>query len=362
MMDPNKPALSQAVESQIPVIAETALTQATKDQIPAFTETVLTKAADPLPQEQQKQARQAQQGLQQAQSAAQMLEQMAAIKKKNQAQAQLPRQTTQPTPVPPPAQQEPQPAPARQETALAALESIYEKTVWQILVGGKPIQRVVSFELQQGFNQHHTFQLRVYHAELEQPRAYRIDQTKDLLGKNLTAILGSHLQDDRVEFTGIITAVAFQQANGLNGEVIITGSSPTILLDSGPHLNAFYNKDLACIARELTQMLSGKLELDIAPRYTQPLPYAAQYGESSFAFLNRLSSWYGEWFFFNGRKLCLGKPERLPHYKLYYARQVEDLQMQMQALPMNFSHLSYMSSSDMLMKRSANQRVEGLNF
>src|SRR4028119_2378082 len=155
MMDPNKPALRQAVEGQIP----------------AITDTVLTKAADPLPQEQQKQARQAQQGLQQAQSAAQMLEQMAAIKKKNQAQAQLPRQTTQPTPVPPPAQQEPQPAPARQETALATLESIYEKTVWQILVGGKPIQRVVSFELQQGFNQHHTFQLRVYHAELEQPRA-----------------------------------------------------------------------------------------------------------------------------------------------------------------------------------------------
>ena len=257
---------------------------------------------------------------------------------------------------------EDEPVTEKEYVSAAALESIYEQVVWQILVDGKPIQRLVSFDLSCAFNSHATFTLRVYHAELEQPRAYRIDQTRHLLGKTLTAILGSHLQDDRVKFTGIITSVSFQEKNGLNGEVILSGYSPTILLDNGSHFHSFYNKDLAAIAREVTEDLAGKLEMAIKPRYHGSLPYVAQYGESSFELLNRLASWYGEWFYYNGRKLCFGKPDSLPRYKLYYARQLEDLQMDMQALPMNFTHLAYQSSNDQVLTHQPPARVEGLNF
>jgi hypothetical protein len=62
---------------------------------------------------------------------------------------------------------------------------------------------------------------------------YRIDQTKDLPGKTLTAILGTHLQDDHITFTGIITQVSMLHSNGLNGDVTLSGYSPTILLESG---------------------------------------------------------------------------------------------------------------------------------
>ncbi|MDJ1493625.1 phage baseplate assembly protein V [Cytophagaceae bacterium DM2B3-1] len=250
----------------------------------------------------------------------------------------------------------------QEEVSAAAMESIYEQVQWQILVDGKQIKRIVSFELKQAFNTHHFFQLRVYHAELEQPRAYRIDQTQELLGKHLTAILGSHLKEDRIEFTGIITSISFIEANGLNGDILVSGYSPTILLDNGPHLNSFYNKNLQTIAKEVTDNLAGKLDVAIQPRYTQQLTYAAQYQESGFAFLNRLSSWYGEWFYYNGKKLCLGKPDSLPKYTLYYARQIEGLQMNMQVLPMNFSHLSYQSTDDTLLKQQSPQKVDGLNY
>ncbi len=249
-----------------------------------------------------------------------------------------------------------------QEVSTQALESIYEQVQWEILLDGKPIQRIFSFELFQSMNDHARFSLRVYHSELEEPRAYRIDQTKDLLGKNLTAILGSHLKNDRVEFAGIITGISFQEANGLNGEVIVSGYSPTILLDSGPHFHSFYNKNLQTIAKEVTGGLAGKLDVSIHPKYTQQLKYVAQYGESSFGFLRRLASWYGEWMYYDGKKLCLGKPDTLPKYKLYYARQIEGLKMDMQVLPMNFSHLSYQSSDDKVLAGQPPKRVDGLNF
>jgi len=257
---------------------------------------------------------------------------------------------------------EDEPVAEKEYVSAAALESIYEQIVWQILIDGKPIQRLFSFDLFQPMADHATFTLRVYHAELEQPRAYRIDQTKDLLGKRLTAILGSDIKDDRVEFTGIITGISFEQANGLNGEVIVSGYSPTILLDSGAHFDSFYNKNLQTIAQQVTESLAGKLEMAIKPRYAQQLKYVAQYGESGFGFLNRIASWYGEWFYYNGKKLCFGKPDTLPKYKLYYARQIEDLKMDMQVLPMNFSHLAYQSSDDKVLSRQPPKRVDGLNF
>jgi uncharacterized protein involved in type VI secretion and phage assembly len=263
---------------------------------------------------------------------------------------------------PPPALVEEQPARATPPLSVAERESVYEQTVWQILVDGKHLKRIASFQLNQALNAHQSFSLRVYHAELEEPRTYRIDQTKNLLGKTLTAILGSNLQDDRVEFTGLITGVSFEQANGLNGEVVLTGYSSSILLDNGPHWQSFYKQDIASIARTLTKGLSGKLEVDIRPRYQESLNYAAQYGESGFDFLNRLCSWFGEWLYFNGRKLCVGKPDRLPHYKLYYARQVEDLRMEMQAVPVNFTQMAYLSSDDTLLRETPPARVAGLNF
>jgi hypothetical protein len=46
---------------------------------------------------------------------------------------------------------------------------------------------------------------------MEEPRAYRIDQTKDLPGKNLTAILGSHLKNDRVELPALLPVFPFRK-------------------------------------------------------------------------------------------------------------------------------------------------------
>jgi hypothetical protein len=56
----------------------------------------------------------------------------------------------------------------------------------------------------------------------------------------------------------LCTGVAFRASNGLHGEIILKGNSPTILPESGPHLYSFYNHNLTTIARQITEPLAGK--------------------------------------------------------------------------------------------------------
>jgi hypothetical protein len=162
-------------------------------------EKMTEKAAQALSaQQQEKKARslptaeQVQQGAQLAQTA----RQMTASRSENQ----TPTATTWSTHAAPPPQADeplrPDPTPSAD-----ALDSIYEETKWQILIDGKPIQRLVSFDLLEKFRQHTQFSLRVYYGQVEEAGSYRIDLTKDLPGKTLTAILGTHLQDDHITFT-----------------------------------------------------------------------------------------------------------------------------------------------------------------
>lgn len=241
-------------------------------------------------------------------------------------------------------------------------ESIYEQTVWQILLDGKAIERLASFQLKQAVGAHHQFELVVYHSQLQEAGSYRIEESRHLLGKTLTAMLGSATQPDRVSFSGLITGVAFRESQGLNGEIILSGYSPTILLESGPHLHSFYNQNLTAIAKEITQHLSGKLELALQPRYNQQIAYVAQHQESHFRFLTRMAGWYGEWLYYDGKKLCLGKPSALPRYRLSYGRHLEDLRMDTQLVATNFQQLSYQSSQDQLLTQTPPQNIAGLTF
>lgn len=247
-------------------------------------------------------------------------------------------------------------------TPAETLASTYEKIAWQILVDGQTIKRIISFRLEQPINAHHRFELKVYHTELESPRAYRIDQTRELIGKTITAVLGTHNKADITRFGGVITEVGFAEKSGLYGEVTLKGYSPTILLENGPHLHSFYNKNLSSIVEEVTQSVAGKLEVKINPRFTGNIEYTAQHRESHFQFLNRLSDFHGEWFYYDGEKLHFGKPSRQPEQQLLYARHIEHLQMNMLAVPMNFNQIGYRSQEDQELQQQTANKVAGLNF
>ncbi|MFD1257994.1 type VI secretion system Vgr family protein [Mucilaginibacter terrae] len=218
-----------------------------------------------------------------------------------------------------------------------------------ISIEGTPITHFSSFNLDQRFNEHHTFQLRFNHDQIENTNKITLERSKDFIGKNLTVQFGRG-EDYEHQFIGKITRVEIAQSHGFQGDIVVSGFSPSILIDRGPDLGSYLNKDLKTIVEKATaDAPQNDLSMNIAPAYTSPIDYIIQYRESDFEFINRLSAEYHEWFYYDGVKLNFGKPAKLDEATLIYGRDLHSLQYGMQIAPLNYKKFSYHSQQDELL-------------
>ena len=215
-----------------------------------------------------------------------------------------------------------------------------------ISIEGKSIKHFSSVMIAQQFNAHHTFQLIVDHEEFEELGNHGIENSKECIGKRITISFGEKSTDDNI-FKGVITEVGMQHSQGLWGHIVIQGYSPTFLMEGGHHNDSYYKKSLDTIAKNITDKLSiHDMKISIKPAYTTTLDYTCQYNESHFHFLNRLSSEYGEWFYYNGEELFFGKPEKMSKIELLYGEHVDDMSFTMRVVPAKIMHYSYNSSEN----------------
>lgn len=218
-----------------------------------------------------------------------------------------------------------------------------------ISIEGTPIAHFSSFTLEQRFNEHHTFQLRFNHDQIENTNKVTLEKSKEFIGKNLTVQFGTG-DDSEHQFTGKITRVEIAQSHGFQGDIVISGFSPSILIDRGADLGSYLNKDLKTIIQQATaDAPQNDLSFNIAPTYTSPIDYLIQYRESDFEFINRLSAEYHEWFYYDGTKLNFGKPSKLEEITLIYGRDLHSIQYGMQISPLSYQKFSYNSVQDQLL-------------
>lgn len=218
-----------------------------------------------------------------------------------------------------------------------------------ISIEGTPIAHFSSFTLEQRFNEHHTFQLRFNHDQIENTNRVTLEKSKEFIGKNLTVQFGTG-EDSEHQFTGKITRVEIAQSHGFQGDIVISGFSPSILIDRGADLGSYLNKDLKTILQQATaDAPQNDLSFNIAPTYTSPIDYLIQYRESDFDFINRLSAEYHEWFYYDGTKLNFGKPAKLEEITLIYGRDLHSIQYGMQISPLSYQKFSYNSTQDQLL-------------
>ncbi|MBD1391655.1 type VI secretion system Vgr family protein [Mucilaginibacter glaciei] len=218
-----------------------------------------------------------------------------------------------------------------------------------ISIEGTPIAHFSSFTLDQRFNEHHTFQLRFNHDQIENTNKVTLEKSKEFIGKNLTVQFG-RIEDAEHQFTGKITRVEISQSHGFQGDIVISGFSPSILIDRGADLGSYLNKDLKTILQQATaDAPQNDLSFNIAPAYTSPIDYLIQYRESDFEFINRLSAEYHEWFYYDGTKLNFGKPTKLEEITLIYGRDLHSIQYGMQISPLSYQKFSYNSVQDQLL-------------
>jgi len=113
--------------------------------------------------------------------------------------------------------------------------------------------------------------------------------------------------------------------------------------------------------QQLTQPLSQSCRVNVKPQFKTSIKYICQYRESTFHFLNRLSSEYGEWCYYNGIDLFFGKPSSSPNIEIAYGTNVQQLQLKLRILPLTFSSYAYVSKDDKFISAKAPSGVDGLD-
>ncbi|MCX6216956.1 phage baseplate assembly protein V [Spirosoma sp.] len=180
-----------------------------------------------------------------------------------------------------------------------------------VIVGQKRITHFTSLQINQSLFTHHTFAIVVPFEALENKEDFFFKSAhQDVCGKPISISFKPLFKNvtSSFQFNGVVTELILQNNSELVNSFIIKGYSPTFLAEDGVQRRAF-------VGQTLTQIMNGVLRdypqnllpRSVAPVYANSIDYKAQYDESNFDFLNRLAAEYGEWFYYNGTQLVVGK-------------------------------------------------------
>jgi len=233
------------------------------------------------------------------------------------------------------------------------------KLIVEISIEDAAIAHFASFNLIQAFNQHHYFELHFNHDQLGAPGLISLDDSRDFVGKTLTASFG-YSPENLQHFAGLVTKVELSQSHGYHGVLIVSGYSPTILIDRGPDLGSYLDKDLDTIVKLATNDTPAN-DLTIACNASRKasIDYLIQYRESDFEFLNRLSGEYHEWFYYDGKQLNFGKPDKQKEVPLFYGRDVFNLQYAMEVSPIKYKRFAYNPKQDEMLHSESSGKADG---
>jgi len=225
----------------------------------------------------------------------------------------------------------------------------------KVLIGidGTPVHSYKHLSIVQKMYDHHTFTIIISHEVMKAIGNHTLDKSK-WLGKLAIILMGDN------QFTGIVTSVNMDYRNGHFGDLIVSGFSNTILLESGPHLFSWTDRAFRDIISEASSYAGG-LETIIEPKYSDKIEYMVQYRESNFAFLKRLACQFNEWFYYDGDNLLFGKPAKLPNYSITYGTDTKNVQILSRLRPVQYGGFSYHSTRNVQLLGTTKDTVQGLD-
>jgi type VI secretion system secreted protein VgrG len=108
---------------------------------------------------------------------------------------------------------------------------------------------------------------------------------------------------------GIITELSSVDLHGSPVGLHVTGISHTIVLDDMKKSRTYLERGMDDIALGIFAEGPGEFYQrdSIKSTYLKEFKYMAQYNETSFEFLKRLASRYGQWFYFDGMRMQFGQ-------------------------------------------------------
>ena len=222
-----------------------------------------------------------------------------------------------------------------------------------LVIEGKVIRYYKHFRLKQSTQRHHEFILTLAHDVLGDRQTHALEEANKFLGKRLTAVISYKDIENSPErtFVGVITQVGFSQEKMSLGNIVLSGYSPTILLDGAPHIQSFGGDqpvNMGIIAEEVIKQGLDKSRFDIridTNDYSQII-YSSQYDETNYNYLARMAEAYGEQFYYDGEVLHFGKlpPQNKP-IKLVYGSSANDIKVELKAVHTKPKFYGYNSST-----------------
>ncbi len=223
----------------------------------------------------------------------------------------------------------------------------------QIAGMSDPVAPFLSLNVQQSIAGHHKFELRVPVSVFHRSgNPAIVNDSNQLIGKQITfefreSRTGGNMLNT---FKAVITEITFNKYRGAQGDLILRGYSPTILLENGAHYASFNEQTLKDIfSKSIGEFPSNFIGTSkINPNYSDSILYSAQYNESTFNYFKRLANKYGEWFYYDGQDLVLGPPDTSNSIDINFSQNASDLNLSMRILPLKFKKTSYDYSKDEL--------------
>jgi len=208
---------------------------------------------------------------------------------------------------------------------------------------GEPFLSRNSYEviLEQRTNAHDTFSIIVPDDALDTYEGFVMENSKKLLGKKISLSYWQYGSENQV-FSGIVTGLKNRKESGY-GKLVITGHSPSILLENGRADRSFEQLSLSQIVKEIgvNYPQEGKIHAEEQElNVRRVLPYTVQSQESDFGFIQRLATRYGEYFYYNGKELIFGNKAE-PVLELSEGRELIELEFELGLRAQGFSGLAY---------------------
>ena len=208
---------------------------------------------------------------------------------------------------------------------------------------GEPFLSRNSYEviLEQKTNAHDIFSIIVPDDALDTYEGFVMESSKKLLGKKISLSYWQYGSENQV-FSGIVTGLKNRKESGY-GKLVITGHSPSILLENGRADRSFEQLSLSQIVKEIgvNYPQEGKIHAEEQElNVRRVLPYTVQSQESDFGFIQRLATRYGEYFYYNGKELIFGNKAE-PVLELSEGRELIELEFELGLRAQGFSGLTY---------------------
>ncbi|MBM0660182.1 type VI secretion system Vgr family protein [Capnocytophaga genosp. AHN8471] len=193
-------------------------------------------------------------------------------------------------------------------------------------------------------------------------------QSQELLkqvGKNVIIRLSFPRGKNTFQFSGFITEVVIDSdspttTGSSENKIRIIGKGSPIVLDDSPAMNSFVDQDLKNIVEKVFK--NKYFDLTCIPKFKSIIPYAMQYKESRWEFLNRLSAIYNELLYFDGSKLVFGGVIDEHSDDFTIGEDITEFKVSSKTLPFKYTLYNYSAEDDEYCYSDTEDEIRPRNF